>query len=140
MYNWVNCWMFFRKTILMFIKNIILIEEAMESENIAGFTRTCFLMIWGCVSYHRFGELIIEDGTMKRTDYIDILDHNLLDSVENIFGDAMILFTLQYDNAHDVQVIQWLAQSPGLNVIDAIWSTLQNKVMRDRPSTKFELV
>ena len=58
---------------------------------------------------------------MKSTDYIDILDHNLLDSVENMFGDAMIPFIFQHDNAsvhtmqtwideHGVQVIQWPAQ------------------------------
>ena len=32
------------------------------------------------------------DSTMKSTYYIDILDHNLLDSAGNIFGDARIPF------------------------------------------------
>ena len=61
----------------------------MEPENITGFN-IASLMVWGCVSYHGVGELVIIDGTMKHTDYI--LDHNLLDSVENIFRDVMIPF------------------------------------------------
>ena len=51
-----------------------------------------FFMVWGCVSYHGVGELVNMDGTMKSTDYTDILDHNLQDSVENMVGDAMIPF------------------------------------------------
>jgi len=76
-------------------------------------------MAWGCVSYHGVCELVIVDSTLKSTDYIDILDHNLLDSVENMFGDVMIPFIFQYHNApvyiarnvqtlldeHDAQVI-----------------------------------
>ena len=85
----------------------------MEPENIAGVTRRCSvsLMVWGCVSYHGVGELVIVDGTMKNTDYIDILDHNLLDSVQNMFGEAMIPFIFQYDNEpmHTARNVQtWL--------------------------------
>ena len=54
----------------------------------------------GCVSYHGVGELVIVDGTMKSTDDIDILDQNLLGSVENMFGGAMIALIFQHDDAH----------------------------------------
>ena len=103
---------------------------AMEPVNIARFTR-CFisLIVGGCVSFHGAGELIIVDGIVKGIDYTYILDHNLLDSVGNMFGDAMTPFIFQYDTAtvqttrnvhtwlgeHDVQVIQWPAQSPHRN-------------------------
>ena len=87
---------------------------------------------------------------MKNIDYIEILDQILLDSIGNMLGDAMIPFIFQYDNApvhtapnvqtwldeHDVQVIQLPAQSPDLNVIENVGSMLQNRVMRDRLSTK----
>ena len=98
----------------------------MEPENIVGVTRRCSVssMAWRFVSYHGVGELVIVDGTMKSADYIQIPNHNLLDSVENMFGDAMIPFMFQHDSApvhtarnvqtwlveHDVQVIQWPAQ------------------------------
>ena len=52
-------------------------------------------MVWGCFSYHGVGKLVIVNGTVKSTDYIDNLDHNLL----NLFGDAMILFIFHHDNA-----------------------------------------
>jgi len=69
----------------------------MEPESIAEFTRRCSvcLIVWGCVSYHGLCEIVTLGGIMKSTDYIDILDHNLLDSVENMFRDAMIRFTFQ---------------------------------------------
>jgi len=37
-------------------------------------------------------ELVVVDGTMKSTNYIDILDHNLLHSTDNMFSDVMIPF------------------------------------------------
>ena len=71
--------------------------RALEPENIPGFIRRypVSLMVCGCVSYRGVGKLFIVNGTMKSIDYIYILDHNLLDSVENIFGDAMIPFIFQ---------------------------------------------
>ena len=32
-------------------------------------------------SYHAVGQLVVVIGTMQSTDYVDILHHNLLDSV-----------------------------------------------------------
>ena len=71
---------------------------AMEPKNSPIVTRrsSVSLMIWGCVSYHGVGELVIMDSTMKSTDYIDSRDQNLLDSVENKFRDAVILFIFQH--------------------------------------------
>ena len=80
----------------------------------------------------RTGELVIVGDIMKSIDYIDILDHNLLDSAENIFVDGMIPFIFQHGNGpvhiarnmqtwldeSDVQVIKWPTQSPDLNVIE----------------------
>jgi len=44
---------------------------------------------------------------MQGTNYIDILNYNLLDSVENMFGDAMIPSIFQYVNkVHKVHNVQ----------------------------------
>ena len=129
--------------------------DSIGSENNTRFTRRClvYLMAWCCVSNHGVGKLIIMAGTMKSTDYTDILDQNLLYSVRNMFWDTMIPFIFKYDNApvhtarnvqsgldkHDVQVIQCPDHSTDLHIIENVWSMLQNSVMRDRPSTKLEL-
>ena len=110
---------------------------AIEPENIAGYTKRCSvtLILWGCVSHHGVGKLVIVDDTMKSIHYIDILVNNLVDSFENIFGDAMHSFIFQNGNApvhiacnmltwldkHDVQVIQWTIQSPDLNEGENAW-------------------
>ena len=63
-------------------------------------------MIWGI----SVGELVIVDGTMKNADKIDIVDRNLVNSVERVcFGDAMITCIIQHDNApenraHNMQI------------------------------------
>jgi len=60
------------------IMSVLNYDGPWQSRDIARFTRCSFsLMQWGCVSYQGVGELIIVDGTMKSTDYIDIMDQNL---------------------------------------------------------------
>jgi len=68
----------------------------MEPEHVAEFTKRCSasLMVWGSTSYDRVAELVIVDGTI----YIDILDHMLLDLVQNMFEDAMIPFIFKHAN------------------------------------------
>jgi hypothetical protein len=59
------------------------------------------------------GELVVVDGTMKSTDYIDIRDRNLLYWVANIIGDVTIPFIFQHDNGpvHTARNVQtWLDQ------------------------------
>ena len=52
----------------------------------------CFFNGIECAFYHRVDELAILADTMKTTGCIDILDHNLLHSVDNMFEDVMIQF------------------------------------------------
>ena len=75
--------------------------ESNGARKLAGFTGrySVSLMGWGCVSYHGVGKLVIVDCPMKSTNYIDILVHNYLDSVENMFEDTKNQFIFQHDNA-----------------------------------------
>ena len=67
-----------------------------------------------------------------------------------MFGDRDHSFIFQQDNApvhtsrekqrwlHDqgINVIQWPAQSPYINIIDNIWDDIGRAIMRERPTNK----
>ncbi len=112
------------------------------------------VMVWGCVTIHGVGELVLVDGTVTHQVYIDILDQNLLESVENTFGDRRTAFVFQQDNApvhkarnverwlerQEIQTIQWPAQSPDMNLIKYLWDDIKKTVMNDRPQNRAKLI
>ena len=53
------------------------------------------IMFWGCIGYHGVGELVEVTQTMNSVNFVNLLDENLLDSIENIFGDRRKNFILQ---------------------------------------------
>ena len=44
-------------------------------------------MVWGCMSIHGIGEIVVIDGKVHHVQCIDVLEHNLLLSVQNMFGE-----------------------------------------------------
>ena len=91
-------------------------------------------MVWGRISYHGVGNLVILDEDVNADNYVRTLSENVLDSVENIFRDRNYPFVYQRDNGpvhtvrrtvtwleqQDISTIQWLSQSPELNIIEQI--------------------
>ena len=55
-------------------------------------------MVWGCFSYHGLGQLALLDGTVNGTKYQEILETNLIPSIENHFSRADVLI-FQDDSA-----------------------------------------
>jgi hypothetical protein len=112
------------------------------------------VMVWGCVGRHGMGELVVLEENVTAAAYIRTLEQHLFTSVENIFGDPQHHIIFQHDNApahtaratqqwleqHEVQTIQWPAQSPDLNIIENLWDTLTRAVTKARPATRVELI
>ena len=45
------------------------------------------IMVWGCFTGHGVGRLYLVEGILEQNQYIRILEHEMLPSAQNLFGD-----------------------------------------------------
>ena len=98
------------------------------------------IMIWGCFSAKGVGKISVIDGKINAQKYKQILQENLMSSVESL--------KLPYDYINDPKhtakstkewfsennVLQWRSQSPDLNLIGNLWRFLKIQIRKIAPA------
>jgi hypothetical protein len=96
-------------------------------------------MVWGGISYRGNTCLKVINGSVKKEDYMQIMDECLLENSNCLYPDGWIY---QQDNApphvavltkewfveNQVDVLDWPPGSPDLNPIEMIWAIMKQKL------------
>src|SRR5579871_2491172 len=109
-------------------------------------------MVWGCFVGYKLGPIVFVDGTIKKEEYVDNLEQNLLQFIDALMADGIVF---QQDNArphtgnmtqdwlknagreHGFIVMDWPPNSPDMNPIENLWAHLKLELHRRYPDTKY---
>lgn len=109
------------------------------------------VMVWACMSYSGVGNLTFIDGNMDKKMYLDLLKDNLVQSPDKMGIRDSFRFYQDNDPKQTSGIVKtWLiwncphvvqtpAQSPDLNVIENLWSVLENKIRNHNISNVSDL-
>ena len=94
------------------------------------------MLIWGCLSSSRVGNLNFIDGKMNKMDYLAILTQNLQKSADKLGLGGNYMSQQDNDTKHTAHIVRgWLLyntpkqlktppQSTDLNAIENLWAEL----------------
>lgn len=109
------------------------------------------VMVWGCMAASGVGNLVFIESTMKKEDYLKILQQNVAPSVEKLGLTRSWTFQQDNDPKHSSKIVkEWLLyrtpktldhppQSPDLNPIEHLWEHLDKKIRERNISSKTDL-
>lgn len=101
-------------------------------------------MVWGCMSAEGVGQLMFIEGIVNATKYQSILQDCLLPSLEVLCPEGQCIFQQDGASSHtarttkawfgtnNINVLSWPANSPDLNVIEAVWHEMKRH-LRNHP-------
>lgn len=104
------------------------------------------VMIWGSMSSSGVGRLYFADGIINAKKYIEILEQQLLPTIEHLESDGKRRIFQQdgapchtaklvktWMAANDIETLPWVANSPDLSPIETLWNRMKKK-LRDHPA------
>ena len=109
------------------------------------------VMVWGCFTRRGVGKLCVLDRIMDRFYYRDILEQNLLPSIDHFKFGQQYHFMHDNDPKHTsrlvedwlkqkrIQTLPWPSFSPDLNPIENLWDDLERRVKKHQPRNLQEL-